>query len=330
MINAFIEPADRQAIKNIGVLLGHDFAKQVCLFAPFWLRPPRSWQPGSAASLLDHLFVRHEVPRFLYKEWLEEREMPRLKWLCWFILFAQNGSLKRTAKFFNWSIGAHFAASLFAAPEQLSPLEACIFTEVKSLGGSELDFTRITRDPAFVIDPTQPTDTPAQSKFWRDTVRWLVTHGDEIPDIEWNFIFPWAMQGYTEAQRAGRRPFSWTGRTERARRYHQITRNPYLNHRWSAHGWDWQWQHTMDATWSFVELTSGEELFSEGSALHHCVASYGGRCVLGQSAIVSLRRDGEPRLTVEIDPVTKSIMRKYPRLFVLFNSETIFKLGERS
>lgn len=313
-IGACIDRRDIERLKNAAGELSYHFVKQVCLFAPFWLRPPRSWKPGSAASLLDHLFARHEVPQFLYKEWFEEREVPRLKWLCWFILFAQNGSLKRAAKLFNWSIGSGFAASLFAAPQDLSPVEACIFAEVKSLGGSELDFVRIIRDPAFVIDPTQPAEMPTQNKFWRDTVRWLVAHSGQIPDIEWNFILPWAMHEHAEAQRGGRRPFSWTGRTvraviERARRYHQIMRDPYIDHHWAGHGWDWQWQDSTDCTWSFVELTSSEELYIEGNTLHHCVASYGGRCVLGQSAIVSLRKNSEPRITVEVDPATKSIMQ---------------------
>ncbi len=86
---------------------GHHLVKNLCLFAPFWIRSPRRWA-GGKVSLVDHLLVRYEVPRFLYPEWSGVPGFPRLKWLCWFILFAQGGSLRRAAGLFGWNIVGRF------------------------------------------------------------------------------------------------------------------------------------------------------------------------------------------------------------------------------
>ena len=57
--------------------------------------------------------------------------------------------------------------------------------------------------------------------------------------------------------------------------------------------------------WQLIELTNGAQLRTEGSALHHCVASYADRCWRGASRIWSLRaRRGEKVrrvLTIEVD-----------------------------
>jgi PcfJ-like protein len=65
--------------------------------------------------------------------------------------------------------------------------------------------------------------------------------------------------------------------------------------------------------WELVELTSAALLRAEGAALKHCVASYGRRCVTGDSRIWSLRRrregDATPVLTIEVDPRRKAVVQ---------------------
>src|SRR5262249_23751534 len=86
---------------------GQYLVKNVCLFAPFWIRSPRTWT-GGKTSLVDHLFVRYDVLHFLYPEWSQVPGFVRLKWLCWFILLAQGGSLRRAAGLFRWNIPNRF------------------------------------------------------------------------------------------------------------------------------------------------------------------------------------------------------------------------------
>ncbi|MGO8753176.1 MAG: PcfJ domain-containing protein [Thermoguttaceae bacterium] len=289
----------------------------ICLFSPFWVRSPLTWKQGDEISLLDHLFVEHDVPAFLYSEWFRE-PVPRFKWLCWFILIARGASLKRAAGLFQWNIPRRFQHLLLDAPCDASPTEACIFTEIKRLGGSEADFRRIVANPAFVIDPTEISAVESHAEFWRETVAWLIAHGHDINDAESERILAWAMHEYTESERVrydGGPPFTWKGRSVRAvlERSAEYLRPQNCcscrSYRWVGHGWDWAPDNPSLCKWSFVELTSGEDLFEEGDAMHHCVACYAGRCVSGHSAIVSVRCGESRCVTVEINPRTKQVVQ---------------------
>jgi hypothetical protein len=289
------------------------FVNHVLLFSPFWLRPPMRRSGEDEVSLLKHLFVRHDVPEFLYREWFREEAIPRFKWLCWFILLGQGGSLKRAAEHFAWDLPNRFPHFLRDAPSDSSPTEACLFAEVKRLGGSERDFRRVMANPAFVIDPTEISATESHAQFWRETIRWLIAHGNAITDDECELILGWAMHEYTEAEQSRRR-FSWKGRRVRAvldksRQYRREVERPWSNYRWQKHGWDWQLEDPIDGKWLFVELISGEDLYAEGREMHHCVASYAARCAGGFSAIVSIRHNDMQRLTVEIHPRTRQVIQ---------------------
>lgn len=65
--------------------------------------------------------------------------------------------------------------------------------------------------------------------------------------------------------------------------------------------------------WQLVELTNGAQLRAEGTALHHCVASYADRCWRGASRIWSLRvhRDAKVRhvLTIEVDMKRRAVVQ---------------------
>jgi hypothetical protein len=63
--------------------------------------------------------------------------------------------------------------------------------------------------------------------------------------------------------------------------------------------------------WELTELTSSGQLRAEGTALQHCVASYGYGCWKGRSRIWSLRRrrglSCKSVVTVEIDPLSRTV-----------------------
>lgn len=291
-----------------------DLATRACLFAPFWVRPPLTWDIRSGRLLVDHLFAHYEIPPFLYAEWFRRSDITRFKWVCWFILLGQGGSLKRAADFFHWNIPARFTHHLFGVPYEASPTEACLMAEVKRLGGSDVDCDRILRNPAFVIDPTEPSADESHREFWHDTVSWLIAHREAITDEECSLILSWAMHEYTEAHRADSPPFSWKGRRVRAVlarsvEYQREVENPWYRYRWRRHGWNWRLDDPPHGTWSFIELTSGDDLFEEGRELRHCVASYAGRCVSGYSAIVSIRYNDVRRITIEISPRTRRVVQ---------------------
>jgi len=292
---------------------GQDLVRNVCLFAPFWIRSPRTWDGGKTA-LVDHLFVRYEVPGFLYPEWSREPGLPRLKWLGWFILFAQGGSLRRAAGPCRWNIPGRLEHYLRLVAAGASPTEACAFAQVMRLGGSAIDCRRILQNPAFVVDTTQASGSESRSEFWEATVRWVIAHGTALTDEQCEIILSWAMHEYTEAERRGALPFSWKGRglrgvLQRSFDHQRQLERPWSCYSWQRHGWDWRPSDSALDGWSFVELASGEELFREGQAMRHCVSGYAAYCAAGRSAIVSVRFNDARRLTVEIVPATGRVVQ---------------------
>ncbi len=156
-------------------------------FAPFWIRHPQHWAPTTLnrdellISFVNHLFVRYPVPQFLYSNWLRDAETARVnarvKWLCWFILFGQGGSLYKAAKSLGWNVPKTLTQFLFEVPEGLGPTEGCMYAEIARLGGNDTEFRRLSENYAFVIDPTCRNEDGEHLKFWGETVTWLAVIG---------------------------------------------------------------------------------------------------------------------------------------------------------
>ncbi len=303
-------------------------AKLLCFFSPFWLREPKTWKRNSGISLLDHVLVQYDVPPFLTNEWMRQSETEsfEIKWLCWFILFAQGGSLKRAATDFNWYIPGKFQHLLRGVPANWHPVKACIFVEVLRLGGSETDFRRVCSDASFMVDPTADSQHSPESVFWRDpaeidigfwreTVQWLIANRQAITNTTSQRILSWAMHEYTEAKRAlPQQVFSLKGQgvravNEKSLEHYNRLRNPHENFVWQRHDLDWTLDDPITGKWSFVELTSSEELFWEGRVMNHCVYTYGEDCSEGDAAIISVKRNNAPCLTIEVEPATWKVIQ---------------------
>ncbi len=312
-----LESISNNEIEALNYILGDnniDIIKILIVFSPLWVRSPLTFNGNSQLKLFEHLFCRYDVPAFLRKSWFRSFRNIEWKWITWFILIGQGIGLKRAAEDFSWNIPSRFEHHLLDAPEDLSPVMACIHAEVKRLGGSERDVERILAHYGFVIDPTEYSRNATHDIFWRETVKWIIAHGDDMTDEECDLVLDWALHEYTEAERRNARPFSWKRRSlarvlERSLAYSRSLRKKRFNHTWNKHGWDWDRSDVDGETWSFVELVSSCDLQEEGARQRHCVARYDSRCVSGHSAIVSLRLNGARLLTIEVNPRTSSLVQ---------------------
>jgi len=292
---------------------GEALVRNVTLFAPFWIRSPRTWD-GGKTSLVDHLFTRYDVPPFLHDSWTDLPGLSTLKWLSWFILLAQGGSLRRAAALFQWNISSRFEHHLRLTSARHSPVAACAFAEIMRLGGSRGDGERILRNPAFVVDPTEFDSNDTFAAFWKATIHWIIAQGESVTNEQCQLILDWAMHKYTEGAHGDRRPFSWKGRglqsvLRHSFDYQRQLERPWSSHFWKRHGWDWTPVDAALQGWSFAELTSGEALFREGQAMRHCVAGYATYCAAGRSAIVSVRFRDQRCLTVELAPADGRLLQ---------------------
>ncbi len=324
-------------------------AKAILFFSPFWIRSPRTWEGGDEISFIKHIFIEYDVPQFLFKEWFREKynglernnryiNYLRFEWLSWLIILGQGSSLKKASSFFRRRIPSGFQHCLQDLPVDLSPVEACIFAEVKRLGGNNTDATRLLSNNFFVIDPTGESDKN-YFQFWQDTVRWLITHRNDFSDDESSIILRWAVHQYTEAERANyyrqverqnidalliednhqndllpQQSFSLKGRSvqrvlELSNEYLRQESLPWSELYWKNHGWDFIFDEPLYSGWEFIELTNGKELLKEGNSLDHCVSGYAGRCVANVSAIFSVRYNGERVITIEVNPNFRHIIQ---------------------
>ncbi|NQT63602.1 MAG: PcfJ domain-containing protein [Candidatus Marinimicrobia bacterium] len=287
------------------------------LLSPFWVRSPKTWvKPiGSDVFLhfVRHLFEIYPTPKFLMSEWTVPFSAVRYKWLIFYIILAQGGSIKKAAPLFNWSIGKQFTKHLLDAPEGLSPVQAAIYSKIMCLGGSLVEFNRISRNAAYIEDPTETSIDTEYKVFWESTVLWLMKHRDDLTEDDADLILEWAMHRFTE-DRHNDQSFTWSGRTSgrtlfASQQYIENRDSPWIDYYWSSHGWNWDYVDEYYKNWSFLELTSGKQLFEESQKLHHCVESYAARCASKNSAIVSVSCNKEKILTVEINPQGNEIVQ---------------------
>ncbi len=309
---------------------GKEFAARVLIAAPFWVRRPEEWTGEGPGSLTRHLFGIYEIPPCLlkYAQW-GDRDISFSKWFSWLIIRGHGGSLKKAAKHFhNWAIPKSMIAALFEAPEAWSGESVSLFAEVLSCGGNSTEYGRISRHRYFQTDYTDKYCSDENGPFLRATVQWMVKHREEIDDAVAQLILEWAIHRKTELERVANRDQNtgkanfWSGRSlarviERAREYEAEQSRAFGNNNptsWKEWGWSIDYSDELEVAekapvWSFVEITDSSTLSEEGQQMGHCVGSYLGRCVRGESIIVSLWKTGYRLLTIEIAGTGRGIVQ---------------------
>ena len=294
--------------------------KWACILSPFWLRSPKTWNKASGIHILNHLFTLYETPNVLLQQWFISRRYDRppmpFKWICWYIIIGQGGSLKKAAKFFKWNIPNKFQHYLMKAPDTIYPMEANIYAEIHRLGGNHQDFVRVMYNQVLVIDPTEKNYDESFLKFWKDTVSWLIKHRGALSDDESSMVAAWAIHRYTESNRDENiADFSWKGRAvvnvlaQSLEYVTSVTMVSWIGYEWEKHDWDWSLKDENENKWDFTELINGEQLFEEGMYMSHCVGSYSGRCASGASAIFSLKKNDNRMITIEVNPKSKMLVQ---------------------
>ena len=287
----------------------------VVFFKPFWIRSAESWTGQSKSSLIQHLFVNYPVPEFLIDAWdhFQEAAEKQFKWQHWLIILGQGGSLRLVpGKTWRKMQQYLFDIPWHELPEvSRTPALACLYAEVRRLGGDVQIWKWLALHPAFAIDPTE-AGGENQMAFWSETVNWLVRHRDQLSAELSERILDWAIHEFLTWEML-QRNFTWKGRTfeaicQSAQEFRRrIIFDGYQAHyiavRWREHGWNWSWSDEWNQ-WKVHELTTGVELQYEGKMMRHRVAGYASRCVKGTSAIFRLTRNDQPCLTLEVDPRT--------------------------
>ena len=284
-------------------------ATSIIYYAPLWIRQPHSFSGQSLRELIDHLFVQYAVPAVLYQAWLgaAPHHHQQAKWRQWSLCFGQGGSLYKLGQLAQgWSVSKQLAHQFAHTPAAESIQQTTTRAELAILGVSSRAAEWLLSSQHYVLDVTAHWNDYDWTflHHWRDTARWIQRNIDQLDQATTHYLLNWSY----EQVRVYNHAFRWTGRTVAASVQHAdaLAESRGLGHlRWHSQGMNWQGPDG----WKIVELTSTKALSDEGGALSHCVGGYSLHCKSGGSAIFSLRRNGESRITIQLEVTSRTVVQ---------------------
>lgn len=281
-----------------------------------------------AMALVDHMFVLFPVPLFLYRAvlsreghslvfdydysepeaWKENRNQ---RYVRWFVVAAQGGSLAREMKGILNKKEVHW----FLKAPVANTIQRNVFWARCAAAGVSLPVCQFLTERM-----GDANELAAMGNRRDDIIRFYAVECDRMGPNE--------LREITDFVRAmiRRNDFSFKGRT--------LSSMVNLSNEWHAERYadrevklqTWNqsfapWTHKRkDSTIHAIELTSNRALADEGKRQNHCVYSYTHACARGVSKIVSVRWVGESgslletadilnRLTLEIWTQTREIIQ---------------------
>jgi hypothetical protein len=224
----------------------------------------------------------------------------------------------------KWKPRSRILAELETVPDELRLGEALIWAEIHHMGGNVWIYQQMRLHGGLsIVLPFVDDNRPWFVEFWKETVFWLVKHQAALTNEVTFLILQWALHCHLEARHHNTdgRAFSWKGRSvarcsQSANEYAEGLRKPWAEISWKPRGMEFTWITENDVPWTVHELTTGKDLYEEGQFMSHCVGSYAHHCARGDSAIFSLRKAGQRRITIELNPQNRSLRQAHGR----FNS----------
>jgi hypothetical protein len=277
-----------------------------------WVRRLDGWRARSHnarrqfQSLVRHLIARYEIPTFLDAAWFEGLTADGIKYQRWYKHIA-NGENLRSAEDLPVSLTRRQSHLFLQTPEGVDILSAFRRALIIDLGGDE----RLVRS----ILASRIATAFGAEEFWTTVFRFFIAH-PELPTrhhgpiidflLDQKFIpsvpNPLADQPGQPPLEAPQPHLSMKGRTPESLRRAVADWHRDLAERraaatavgsWGPSGFapfvrEEETEHGM-RVYEVTELLTAQDLFEEGKAMSHCVASYAQMCASGRSSIWSLR-----------------------------------------
>ena len=290
-----------------------------------WSGTTSSWR-RAVSSLAHHLVCKYEVPVFLASSWYSPEDAAGDKKRGWFVAHARGASFRSLD--LPIVMSRKMEHIFLASHDHLAIEHAIRRAELLGLGApAEL--------VQAVLSTRLATDL-SNGEFWRTVWIFLIANAslmdpaqigpmiDFIQAIRHDRVAVETPDGMVELE-PPQPAFSIKGRTVPSmlrlmQAWHRSlglgsgglawTPSPLQAMLMEEPGPDLS---APPRVWQLMELTNSAQLRTEGAALHHCVASYAGRCCGGMSRIWSLRfRRGEKVhhvLTIEVDPKRRTVVQ---------------------
>lgn len=280
-----------------------DALVNICKYHEKFIRVLEDWKPKSHnswnqfVSLCEHLFVKYEMPLFMYKAWFGDENSQK-----WFLYLATGANI-RNAPDFPVELTKKQAHYFCQAPKNYSILGAIRYGQVISFGG--------TNRLADVLVPTRiclPESFP-ENEFWESVIRWFIENPmlDLVqagPIIDWlhdqKFVRyadgikqPNLSMKKRDPEATLRHVEEWHFQLGRSKKGGNLV--------WGSCGIEgFRLEEGMGKNqkiWTIRELLSSKELQLEGRVMHHCVSTYSASCNSGRSSIWTLELTDSVGLT---------------------------------
>lgn len=308
----------------------------ILLFLPFRIRRFDTWEgmedSGSLRPLLEHLFVRYEVPKFI-RESIVSMELnesldywlPDLTQMVFFILLAQGAKLNRAGEVSKVNIPPSVVRYFASVPEGLDFNGGLIWSRLRALGiDSDIGIRLVEVEADLFRWSPAYEDLPIPL---RDMAIWCQRNKEDLADDDLISVTQWHRHKCIEWMRATgnhradsiskwgetwfeRRSINTIKRQVTAYEAQILRKKAATNLTWDSIRWDQDVKHG-GKVYQFRQLLSSNDLIEEGNAMRHCVGSYDSSCKMGSMAIFSVQESGRRIATIAIDPKTKCLRQAY-------------------
>lgn len=295
-------------IDTIPAICQHTFIREIKDWKP---KSHNSW--NQFVSLVNHLFVKYEMPAFMNQAWFQQELYQK-----WFLHLATGQNIRIAEDFPELTKKqAHYFCQ---APKNYSILGAIRYGQVLSFDGNErlansLLPTRICHLENFCHE------------FWTSVIRWFI----ENPMLDLEHVGPiidWLNdQKYVAYPEGIKQPNlsmkkrdpeatlraveEWHFQLGRSKKNGNLVWNPC-----GIKDFEFREGHPDSKSfkiWTIKELLSSKELQNEGRTMHHCASSYASSCNSGRSSIWSVElteREGtQKKATLEIHLSNRQIVQ---------------------
>lgn len=290
-----------------------------------WIEPLYTWQPDEHESayvqfrsLVNHLFVKYDIPDFMTGCWFETSP-ETVQSIRLYVALGRGSSIRKCGIpiKFTKSMAKHF----MLAPADLRVMQAVRWAQVMSLGGSESLARMIVNSR--LKDPTPPN----HEAFWEQFIRFLIRNeAGQVPSNVATRLHPSEVVSMIEY--CHKHKFRGASETLGYEVLGYGPLQPNLSVKGQTVRWLRQrmanWQNEMELPaptalkirhvdsnfaavsiepyydsegaerWTIEQIRSSHMLQVEGGIMRHCVALYANRCKKGHTTIWSLQvHDGE-------------------------------------
>lgn len=275
-----------------------------------------SWKPKShnvkrlAVSLLNHLFVKYEIPNFMHEIWFKNGQT---NWASIYFHMAQGYGIKGIDLPVKYKATKKVAHYFNTAPDDFSPEEALAWARVHAFGGN-FRLGSVTRQSPPIIQDWKNVE------FWDSVLRWFL----ENPMLDLVHFAPVVDYIRNKKFIAADQPnFTMKGRSadtllKEVELWHTGLKASAKNRSWASYNVFENYKKEVGkdehkTLWTIQEIKTEKELFQEGRAMRHCVGSYAHSCINGSTSIWSMTSKSfgqvKNELTIEVRNAEKRIVQ---------------------